>query len=801
MGSINSFKILLPYTLRFLSATEIFCVNTLGFPFNFGILIGGIILAIGFYVALYYTRKKEFFNLNTIIVCVLFIFIGFSSWSMLPIRASAGTVINENDPSNMRKLLGYYNLEQYPSIPLVYGPMFTEIYSHLDPDTPYKDGKPVYEKDTKTQKYSIIHDGKNAKQNLDDNHKSFFPRMWSHDHIANYMQFTGPILFTIKPQYQDQKELLNIVSRIRKDYNQGKLDNEDYDKFLKEFGTYLNIQKPSLWNNIQYLFEYQIGYMYWRYFMWNFVGKQNNVQGKMDTINGNWLSGIKFIDQLRLGSQENLPSIALKNKARNTYYFLPLILGLIGFIFQLQKDKKNFWVAIWIGFGIYAMYTFIKLKIPSKLALSFVIIISMVSVPGVLAYQNWDDHDRSNRYAANTLPKMYLSSCQENAILFTIGDNDTFGIWYAQEIENYRTDVRTIVAGYLTTDWYIDQMKKQAYKSAPLPISLSHDFYQFGKNDMIYYKPVTKDTMNIKNWIHWIKSNDPRTKGDLLSGEKANTFPTKHIRIPVDKESVLRNGIVAPKDADKIVPYIDIHLKGDYLLKHRLVMLDIIANNNWERPIHFSGGSFGDDDYLWMKDYLQLDGLTYKLVPIKTEVNPQNPYEYGSINTKLMYPMVMQWDWQNMENPKIYREPVTQRNSISLRISLGRLALTLIEEDKNEKAKKILDLGMKKMPLQHYNTFYTPLKKFILGYFKINEKEKARDIWSKVVKNYQEQLHYYGSLSVSNQYNHLQDIILNIEYYKDMIQLLTDNDNAERVSLKTEEFNDYLRLFKSLYHN
>ncbi len=829
------FKILTPYTLQFFSVSEIFFVNSVGLPFNSGTIIAGITLLALFYFGLTYTRKKQYIQYNTLLLCILFILIGFSSWIMLPIRASAGTVINENDPNNARELLAYYNLEQYPKNPLFYGPQFTEIYSHLDENNPYKDDKPKYEKDQKNGKYIIVNDWKNAQQNLDDHHKSFLPRMWSTEHISNYMKFTGPIAFTIKPEYQDKKELLDIVSQFKKDYAASKLDNDDYNTFLQKFGNYMNIEKPSLWDNITYLFEYQIGYMYWRYFMWNFAGRQNDIQGKLDKLNGNWLSGIKFIDELHLGSQDNLPSNAITNKARNTYFFLPFLLGLIGFIFQIQRDKKNFWVvfvfflftgialkiylnekpfevrerdyalvgsfyvfAIWIGFGVYALYDFLKNAIRSKILAPIIVVICLLAVPGILAAQNWDDHDRSGRYAAPAMAKMYLSSCQENAILFTIGDNDTFALWYAQEIEGYRTDVRTIVSGYLSTDWYTDQMKKTAYQSRPVPIKLAHKFYRYGNNDAIYYKPITQDTMQIKNWMRWISSNDPRTKGDLQSGKKVNTFPTKHIRIPVDKEAVLRNGIVALKDADKIVPYIDIHLKGDYLLKHRLIMLDIIANNNWKRPIYFTGGSFGDDDYIWMKDYLQLDGLTYKLVPIRTKTDPQNPYEFGRIDTDLMYKNVMNWDWGNSENPDIYHAPVTRRNAISYRNSLGRLADTLIKEGKNHKAKKILDLGIEKVPIKYYE-YYTTLKPFIKGYYKIGEKQKAREIWTQVAKKYQEQLNYYGSLPIKEQYEFAEEIVLNVEYYRSMIDQLINNEDEEIIVTKTEEFNRYLWMFKQLY--
>lgn len=829
------FKLLLPSTLKFFGAAEVFFVNSIGLPFNSGTIIAGLLIIAAFYFGIQYTRKKEYPQLNTLLLCVLFILMGFSSWIMLPIRANAGTVINENNPNNARELLAYYNLEQYPETHLFYGPQFTEIYAGLDENNPYEDDKPKYEKDEKTGKYVIVNDWKNAKQNLDNAHKAFLPRMWSTEHIANYMEYTGPIKFTIKPEYQDQDELLNAVTQFRREYASGQLDNEDYHKFLQSFGNYLNVEKPSFWDNVVYLFDYQMGYMYWRYFMWNFAGRQDDNQGKLTNLEGNWLSGIKIIDEAHLGSQDNLPTDALKNKARNTYYFLPLLLGLIGFVFMLQRDKKNFWIllvfflftglalkiylnerpfeprerdyalvgsfyvfAIWIGFGVYALFDLLKGYLKPKILAPIVTTVCLLAVPVLLASENWDDHDRSNRYTAQSMAKMYLQSCQKDAILFTIGDNDTFALWYAQDIEGYRTDVRTVNTSLFATDWYIDQMKKAAYDSKPIPSQLTHDFYKWGNNDAIYFKPVTNDTMLIKNWMRWIETDDPRTKGDLSSGKKVNTFPTKHIRIPVDKEAVLKNGIVAQKDADLIVPYIDIHLKGDLLFKNRLLMLDIIANNNWERPIYFTGGSYGDDDFLWMKDYLQLDGVTYKLVPIRTKQDPRNPFEMGRIDTDLMYNNVMSWDWGNSNDPNIYHDPETRRNAITYRSNLARLVEALIQEDKKEKAKEVIDLAMDKMPIEFYE-YYTLLEPYVSGYYQVGEKQKARELWTKIAKKYQEQLTYFGALELKDQYHYAEEIVTNVERYRSVVDLLLINQDRDIIEEKAEEFNKYLSLFSRLY--
>ncbi len=831
------FKLLVPYTLKFFGLSEIFFINAIGLPFNSGTIIAGGIIAILFYCGIKYTQRKQYPFLNTLLLSILFIFIGFSSWIMIPIRANAGTVINENNPNNARELLAYYNLEQYPKTHLFYGPLFTEVYTHLDENNPYKDDNPKYEKDDKTRKYVIVNDWKNALQNLDDRHKTFFSRMSSTEHITNYMKFTGPLKFKIKPEFRKEKEIINTVNDFSNAYASGKLDNKDYDEFLKSFGNYLDVEKPSVWDNLKFMFTYQVGYMYWRYFMWNFVGRQNDIQGKLTLQNGNWLSGIQFIDEIHLGSQNNLPNDVLKNKARNTYYFLPFLLGIIGLVFQVKHDKKNFWVlfvffmftglalkvylnekpfevrerdyalvgsfyvfTIWIGIGLYAIFDMIKKIIKPKIAIPITLIVCLLAGPIMLASQNWDDHDRSNRYTAQSMAKMYLSSCQENAILFTIGDNDTFPLWYVQDIEGYRTDIRTIISAYLGTDWYTDQMKKAAYKSKPIPSQLTHQFYAYGNNDVIYHKPITKDTMLIKNWLKWVASDDPRTKGNLQSGKRVNTFPTQHIRIPVDKQAVLKNGIVSCKDADKIVPYIDIHLKDDYMLKHRLIMLDILANNNWERPIYFSGGSYGDDDYIWMKEYLQLDGLVYKLVPIQTKIDPNNPYEMGRIDTESMYKIVKNWDWGNGENPNIYHDPTTRGNGISYRSSLSRLAEILIEENKIDKAKEILDLGIQKTPVEYYG-YYTTLHSFVSSYYKINEKEKARDLYNTLAKKYQEQLIYYGNLSIKQQYKYAQEIVTQIEYYRNLIDILFISKDNKFADIKVKEFNRYISLFSRLYSN
>ena len=424
------FKLLLPTTLKFFSASEVFFVNSFGLPFNSGSIIAGIVAIALFYFAIKYTREHQYKHANTLVLCVLFIFIGFSSWILLPIRANANVVINENNPSSARELLAYYNLEQYPKTYLFYGPQFTDQYSGEDENNPYSDAKPKYEKDYEKGEYVIVNDYKNAVQNYNSNHASILPRMWSTEHAENYMMYSGYLDFNIKSEYQMENELRGVVSEFKNQVAEGNIDYAGYHDFLRNYARYLDIEKPSLGKNIAYMLEYQLGYMYWRYFMWNFTGRQDDIQGKYD-MHGNWISGIKFIDEIHLGvSQDNLPGDVLNNKARNSYYFLPLILGLIGLFFLYNTDKKLFWVmlvfflftglaiqvytnvrpfeprerdysvvgsfyvfAMWIGFGVYALYDALSKVYKHKLLAPVITLICLILVPAILAANNWDDHD------------------------------------------------------------------------------------------------------------------------------------------------------------------------------------------------------------------------------------------------------------------------------------------------------------------------------------------------------------------------------------------------------------------------
>ncbi|MET1257995.1 DUF2723 domain-containing protein [Flagellimonas sp. DF-77] len=843
------YKFSLTYVLKLFGWSEVFFINEVGLPFNSGTIIMGLLFIALFYFALRYTRNNGYQLGNTITLCLMFLFLGFSSWLMLPIRANSQTVVNENNPEDARSLLAYYNREQYPGVESpFYGSYYSDTFAPPGDDI---DEKPKYEKDRKLGKYVIVNNYENALQGPNKKHVGIMPRLWSDQHAENYMRYFDRLEFRIKPEYISNTDLRGAVAEFRDLNNRGEIDTEQYIKFLRSFSDYIEVQPPTLGQNLTYLFDFQFGYMYMRYFMWNFVGRQNDVQGKYDN-NGQWLSGIGMIDSIRLGSQDNLPSDVLDNKGRNTYFFLPFILGIIGIVFQISRNPKHFWVlfvffmftglaiqfytnpyifqprerdyslvgsffifCIWIGLGVYGLFEEIKKLTKAKIAAPLTTLLCLAAVPLLMAYQNWDDHDRSGRYTAKSTAKAYLDSCQEDAgaILFTIGDNDTFPLWYAQDIEGHRTDVRVVNTSLFATDWYIDQMKRKAYDSDPIPSQLTHDKYRFGTRDAVYYqkvdqvfgREVSESRWSIKDFMNWIESDNPQTKfkfiveqggGDVSAYSESNLdivyYPTNKIRIPVNKKNVLESGLVKAKDSALILDYIDIDLPKSALPKNRILMLDVIANNDWKRPIYFSGGSFDNAEYIWMKDYLQLDGLVYKLVPIKTEYD--SPFEMGRIDSELMYDIVSEWDWGNAGSDAIYHDPQTRSQGLSFRGNLARLTETLIDENKIDKAKNVIDMAMTNMPFEYFG-FYAFVEPFVDGYYKVGEQEKARELFTKLKKVYQERLTYYAGIPRDEQYNRLEDILSDMEGYRRNIDIIIRNQDREWAEKETLIFNEYIDLF------
>ena len=584
--------------------------------------------------------------------------------------------------------------------------------------------------------------------------------------------------------------------------------------------------------------------------MWNFVGKQNDIQGDYSNIYGNWLSGINFIDEIRLGNQSNLDDDQKNNKARNTYFFLPFILGIIGLLYSYNRDLKTFWTllllflftglalkfylnerpfeprerdyalvgsfyvfSIWIGFGMSSILNFFS-KIKIKFLNYGLFVLCLIAVPVLMAFENWDDHDRSDRYTAQSIARSYLQSIDKDkdAMIFTIGDNDTFALWYAQEIEEFRTDVRTINTSLLATDWYIDQMKRKAYMSNPIPSQMEHKNYAYGVRDYIRYENLLDSVRwDINDFMDWVASDNPRTKyrnliaqagGDIsnypINALETVFYPTNKIRVPVNVDNVIQSGIVNQSDKDLIVPYIDIDLPESVLTKNQIMMLDILANNDWERPIYFTGGSYADSEYIWMKEYLQLDGLVYKLVPIRTEMDKSNPYLMGRVDSELMFEIVNKWSWGNSDGENIYHDPETRKNSISFRSNMSRLVEALIDEKKYDKAKQIIDLAFEKMPIEFYG-YYSLWTPFIDSYYKVGEDTKANEVIGKISNKYIQRLNYFSSLDVYYQYNLTQEIVSEIERYRNLIDVSIENQDYDLASVQITSFIESSQPFSYLY--
>ena len=685
---------------------ELLFVNGIGLPYNSGVIIYAIALTAAVSYGIIYTYRHKKIVANTILLCLSVIVIGYSSYAMTVIRSTANPPMDQNNPDNVFSLLSYLNRDQYGSRPLGYGQYYN---APLDSKDPYIQGSPTYIK--KNGHYEIAEYKQSP--NYDSRFCTIFPRMYSSnpEHVQEYKNWAG-----IKG------------TPVQATNRQGESET---------------LMKPTFGENLQFFFTYQVGFMYLRYFMWNFSGRQNDVQGQGGILSGNWITGFNFLDSIRLGDQKHLPPTIGENRAKNAYFMLPLILGLLGMFFQYQsgkKGKQDFTVVmllfimtglaivvylnqdplqprerdyayagsfyaftIWIGLGVLAVYDIFKRFSTATISAIAATVISLFAVPVLMASENWDDHDRSGRYTARDFGGNYLQSCAPNAIIFTNGDNDTFPLWYAQEVEGIRTDVRVCNLSYLQTDWYIDQMRKKYYDSDPLPIKFTDDQVVQGTRDIVYILDRLKRPVNLNEALEFIRSNDPATK--LQEADNASFLPTKQLYLPVDKQAVLASGTVAAKDDSLIVDKIDINLTGNYISKDEMIILDILNNNKWKRPIYFAV-TVGRDKYLNLQDYFQAEGFAYRLVPIKTKVKEG---QIGRVSSKIMYDNIInKFKWGNMNDPKVYLDENNMRMSMNVRNNFVRLADQLIVEGKIDSAVAVLDrceelVPNKKVPYNYFN--------------------------------------------------------------------------------------------------
>ncbi|MBN1144620.1 MAG: DUF2723 domain-containing protein [Bacteroidales bacterium] len=757
--------VVIPGAVKLAAFFELLFVNTFRMPYNSGVFFY-FLLILGLIVyGLYYTHRKQKVILNAVILVVTVILIGYSSYAALVIRSSADTPMDQNDPEDLFSLLYYLNREQYGDRPLVSGQYFNS------PIVGSKDGAPsYYKKDGRYEKYQY-----RIKYVYDSKYTTIFPRMWSNDagggHISAYVQWAR---LKEGDLYQARTDENGQPLRDR----EGKI-MYDYSKSKKS---------PSFADNIRFFLRYQVVHMYFRYFMWNFAGRQNDIQAhyKTEINKGNWISGIPFIDNARIGNQDQLPDSMKNNKARNRYFLLPLLLGIAGFVFHYRNHRNDFVVtlvlfimtglaiviylnqnpmqprerdyayagsfyafAIWIGLGVLWVYNLLKKVSPAVSASILASLISLFAVPVVMAKENWDDHDRSDRYIARDFAYNYLNSCAKNAVIFTNGDNDTFPLWYAQEVEGIRTDVRVMNLSYLAADWYIEQMHRKAYESDPIPLSLTLDKYRSGKRDVVYIIDRIKGFTDLKQVMDFLASDDPRTKQLPNTSQEVDFIPTRKFIIPVDSVKVIQNGTVPPSKATRVSSQMLWELEGsrNYITKNHMMILDLLATNNWERPIYYAI-TVSEDNYLNLDKYFQMEGLAYRVVPYASE---GDMFGRGGINSDVMFDnMVNKFRWGGINSPDVYLDENVLRMLGNFRSSFARLALQLIAENKKDSARTTIEKCLEVIPdkIVPYNIYNVLL---VEAYYQLGDTAKAVTMSKDIVANVYQDMNYF--LSLGSKYN------------------------------------------------
>jgi MFS family permease len=701
LGVLNF--IFIPGVAKVAGWFELFFVNTIGLPYNTGLYIY-LILFVGLIVfGIVYSLRKKKIILNYVMTVIAVLILGYSSFALIIIRANAHPPMDQNDPSDVFSFIYYINRTQYGSTPLVYGPYYSA------PPVNVKDKIGGYnKKDGKYVPYFT------ADYEYDKRFMTLFPRMYNTDpdHVKEY-EYWGRI-------------------RGRKVMVRSGAGNEQ-------------VTIPTFGENLRFYFRYQVGVMYLRYFMWNFVGRQNDMQANGNVMDGNWISGIPFLDNARLGDQSSLPYEYQRNPARNTYFFLPLLIGLAGLIWQYRRDRKGFSLvmlifimtglaivtylnqypsqprerdyayagsfyafAIWIGMGVMAFFEFLRKVLGEKPSAIIPSVITLAAVPLLMLLQNFDDHDRSDRYTARDIASNYLSSCDQNAILLTYGDNDSFPLWYIQDVEGFRTDVRVANLSYLRSGFYIESMSRKAFQSDPLPFTLPYEKYVEGERDQLPVEDLVKEPTDIKQVVAFAGSDDPKAKVDLSGhGDFYNFIPVKEFIVDVDSAEVLKTGAVRPYHADRMLIPIHWKFRGSMAMKDDLAIMDIMAGNNWKRPLYYAVTVPGST-YNGLEEFYILEGMAFRVSPVR--IDKPSPGETGMADTKEMYEKMMNhFRWGNAGKEGVYLDENNRRLFDVFRRQFGRLAKALAREGDTTRAVAAAERGIgivppEKMPFDYFST-------------------------------------------------------------------------------------------------
>lgn len=712
------------YLIKLAAYSDLFFVNTLGMGFGTGVTVFALLVIGGLVYGIWYSIKRVKPLLNIALISLGFILFGYSSFAMILIRAKANPTLNNSDPDNAFTFLSYLNREQYGDEPLLKGKYFDARM--ID----YNEGANVYRKDK--DRYAV------AKKRTDYTYdrETIFPRIHS--------------------------------------------EKGGHPNYYREYLGLAEGQQPTFADNLKFFFGYQIGHMYGRYFMWNFVGRQNDIQGHGSHVEGNWISGIKPIDNILVGGQKALPTSEKDNPARNTYFFLPLLLGLLGAYWHFGKNQQDgivvfllffftglaivlylnqtplqprerdyayagsfYAFAIWIGLGVLALKEFLSKKANIRVAAVSATVVGLLAGPVLLASQNWDDHDRSEKLLARDMAKNYLESCAPNAILFSYGDNDTYPLWYVQEVEGFRTDVRVVNLSLLSSDWYMRQMMEKVNDADALPINIDPEKFKDGVRDVIYYQDMqVPGYINIEDLLNIMLSDNQQNMAQLQTGEFVNLLPTKKFQLPVDRNAVAAHNVVPKEWEETIVDTMQWDYTLNYVSRAELSMLAVLINNNWERPIYFTTTT-PDENNMGLGKYLVSEGFAMRLMPVNTGLQPE---EYGSIaNTDVLYDnIVNKYEWGNIANSD-YLDPDSYRY-ISLYVSsiFGEGAQGLLDQDRKDEARQVVLSAYENMPKKTFS-INEPMSYTMLldAMYQVGETEKAQEIMRRNTTFIAENLRYY----------------------------------------------------------
>ncbi|MGV3540902.1 MAG: protein O-mannosyl-transferase family [Rufibacter sp.] len=692
---------------------EVFFINSIGLPFGAGVIVFVVLFIAALVFAVRYSIRTGNRTLHTALLSFIFVLIGYSSYLIIPIRSGYDPTIDENDPENIVSFVSYLKREQYGDRPLLFGPQFNaEPINQEEGASQYIKGNDKY-----------IEIEPKVEPVYDTNDKVLLPRLYSNQpgHIAQYKKWV--------------------------DIQEG--------------------QKPSFGENMKFLFQYQMGHMFWRYFGWNFIGRDGDIQN----------SGVLWPWE----GNDGLPERVLESKARNNFFLLPFALGVIGLIYQLRKKQRDAFVvgllffftglaiviylnqppieprerdytfagafyafSIWIGLGVLAVADFLRKTFKSDMLGGVVATVVGLLIPGVMAAQGWDDHDRSDRYHSVDSAHNLLNSVAPNAILFTNGDNDTFPLWYVQEVEGFRTDVRVAVLSYMNTDWYLDQMKRQAYESEPFPMSLENENYRQGINDYLPYveRPEVAGGIDLKQYIQLVKQNHQALQIADRGGRTYMSFPTKNFFLNVDKQAVVAAKAVPQERQDSIVTQMRWTIDKGGLEKKHLAILDLLANNNWQRPVYFSTTA-DNSDFVGLDEYLQLEGLAYRIVPVRNT----NPEAQAYVAKDIMFDNMMnKMSWRNLDREDIFYDENYLRFPANARDKYYQLAVAYLQAGDKETAKKVLNYSLTQMPDNAipYDYYIPP---YVLPLYQVGEQKKAQEIVNVMAKRSDEALNYYFSQS------------------------------------------------------